>query len=59
MLMLARFSLGRVLLHLLAMMGDGALRFHAAGILRELPGESLGPARGSRPDPITGNVTEA
>jgi hypothetical protein len=35
MLMLARFSLGRVLLHLLAMMGDGALRFHAAGILRE------------------------
>ena len=36
MLMLARFSLGRVLLHLLAMMGDGALRFHAAGILREL-----------------------
>ena len=36
MLTLARFSLGRVLLHLLAMMGDGAFRFHAAGILREL-----------------------
>jgi len=35
-LILARFSLGRVLLHLLAMMGDGAFRFHAAGILREL-----------------------
>jgi hypothetical protein len=35
MLTLARFSLGRVLLHLLAMMGDGAFRFHAAGILRE------------------------
>ena len=35
MLMLARFSLGRVLLHLFAMMGDGAVRFHAAGILRE------------------------
>ena len=36
MLMLARSRLGRALLHLLAMMGDGALRFHAAGILREL-----------------------
>jgi len=35
MLTLARFSLGRVLLHLFAMMGDGAFRFHAAGILRE------------------------
>jgi hypothetical protein len=36
MLMLARFSLGRVLLHLSAMIGDWELRFHAAGILREL-----------------------
>ena len=36
MLTLARFSLGRVFLHLVAMLGDGALRFHAAGILREL-----------------------
>jgi hypothetical protein len=36
MLTLARFSLGRVVLHLLAMIGDGAFRFHAAGILREL-----------------------
>ena len=36
MLTLARFSLGRVLLHLLAMMGDRAFRFHAAGIAREL-----------------------
>ena len=36
MLMLARFSLGRILLHLLALMGDGAFRFHAAGVLREL-----------------------
>jgi hypothetical protein len=35
MLTLARFSLGRVVLHLLAMIGDGAFRFHAAGILRE------------------------
>ena len=33
---LARFSLGRVLLHLIAMLGDRALRFHCAGILREL-----------------------
>jgi hypothetical protein len=36
MLTLARFSLGRVVLHLLAMIGDGAFRFHAAGILREV-----------------------
>jgi hypothetical protein len=36
MLTLARSSLGRVVLHLLAMIGDGAFRFHAAGILREL-----------------------
>jgi hypothetical protein len=28
---------GRVVLHLLAMLGDGAVRFHAAGIRRELP----------------------
>lgn len=34
---LARFSLGRVLLHLFAMLGDQAIRFHAAGMLRELP----------------------
>ena len=33
---LARFSLGRVLLHLIAMLGDRALGFHCAGILREL-----------------------
>ena len=33
---LVRFSLGRVLLHLVAMVGDGAVRFHAAGIRREL-----------------------
>ena len=33
---LARFSLGRVLLHLISMLGDRAVRFHAAGILREL-----------------------
>jgi hypothetical protein len=34
---LARFSIGRVLLHLLAFVGDGEFRFHFAGILRELP----------------------
>ena len=33
---LVRYRLGRILLHLAAMIGDGALRFHAAGILREL-----------------------
>jgi hypothetical protein len=38
MIHLARFSLGRVVLHLLAMTGDRAFRFHAAGILRELVG---------------------
>jgi hypothetical protein len=36
MLTLARFSLGRVLLHLVAMLEDGAFRSHAAGILREI-----------------------
>jgi len=38
MLTLARFSLGRVVLHLIAMLRDGAFRFHGAGILRELAG---------------------
>ena len=33
---LHRCSLGRVLLHLIAMLGDRAVRFHAAGIAREL-----------------------
>ena len=33
---LARLSLGRVLLHFIAMLRDGAVRFHAAGIAREL-----------------------
>jgi hypothetical protein len=33
---LARFSLGRVLLHLVSMLGDRAFRFHAAGMMREL-----------------------
>jgi hypothetical protein len=36
MLTLARSGSGRILLHLGAMLGDGALRFHAAGIAREL-----------------------
>ena len=33
----ARFSGGRILLHLLAMLGDRRVRFHVAGIIRELP----------------------
>ena len=37
MLTLARFSLGRALLHLIAMLGDREVRFHGAGIMRELP----------------------
>lgn len=34
---LARTSSGRIVLHLLAMSGDRCVRFHAAGIVRELP----------------------
>jgi hypothetical protein len=34
---LARLRGGRILLHLLAMLGDGCARFHVAGIIRELP----------------------
>jgi hypothetical protein len=33
---LACSRLGRIVLHLAAMLGDGAVRFHAAGIRREL-----------------------
>jgi len=33
---LARFSAGRILLHLLAMLGDRCVRFHVAGIMREV-----------------------
>jgi hypothetical protein len=38
MLIAARFRLGRVVLHLAAMLGDRAFRFHGAGILREVVG---------------------
>ena len=37
MTVLSRFSVGRILLHLLAMLGDRCIRFHVAGIMRELP----------------------
>jgi len=37
LLTLARFRSGRILLHVVAMMGDRSFRFHAAGIVRELP----------------------
>jgi hypothetical protein len=36
MTILARFSLGRILLHLIAMLGDRSVRFHFKGIAREL-----------------------
>jgi len=36
MTILARFSVGRILLHLLAMLGDRCVRFHFEGIVREL-----------------------
>jgi hypothetical protein len=35
-LMLAGSSIGRMLLHLGALVGDGAFRFHLSGIAREL-----------------------
>ena len=35
MLTLARYSAGRIVLHLVAMSRNGAVRFHTAGILRE------------------------
>ena len=34
---LAQYGAGRILLHLLAMMGDRCIRFHFEGIVRELP----------------------
>ena len=37
MTILARSSVGRILLHLLAMLGDRCVRFHFEGIVRELP----------------------
>ena len=37
MLNFARFRFGRILLHLLAMVGDRCVRFHAMGVIRELP----------------------
>jgi hypothetical protein len=37
MLTLARFRVGRILLHLMAMAGDRCVRFHVEGIIRELP----------------------
>ena len=33
---LAGFAFGRILLHMFALAGDGAVRFHAMGIAREL-----------------------
>ena len=37
MTILARVSVGRILLHLLAMLGDRCVCFHVAAIVRELP----------------------
>ena len=37
-LRLAQFSVGRVLLHLIATTSDRCIRFHGEGILREIPG---------------------
>ena len=38
MLTLAKFAPGRMLLHVIAMVGDRSFRFHLAGISRELAG---------------------
>jgi hypothetical protein len=37
MTILARLSVGRILLHLIAMLGDRSVRFHFEGIAREVP----------------------
>ena len=37
MTILVRFSVGRILLHVLAMPVDHSARFHCEGIARELP----------------------
>jgi len=37
MVTLAHFGVGRIFLHLRAMLGDRCVRFHVAGIIRELP----------------------
>jgi hypothetical protein len=42
MLTLARFRLGRVALHVFAMLGDRCVHFHIAGIIRELPWVAAG-----------------
>jgi len=42
MTILARHSAGRILLHLLAMLGDRCVRFHFEGTLRELPSITSG-----------------
>jgi Permuted papain-like amidase enzyme, YaeF/YiiX, C92 family len=41
---LARFSVGRILLHLLAMLGDRCVRFHVGGIMREIAPLAAAPA---------------
>ena len=43
MTVIDRFGVGRILLHILAMLGDRCVRFHVQGIQRELP--SLASAR--------------
>ena len=45
---LARFSVGRILLHLLAMLGDRCVRFHAAGIMREVSTIAVAPVLRAR-----------
>ena len=37
MITLVRFSVGRILLHVVAMLADHSWRFHWEGIARELP----------------------
>ena len=42
MTIVARFKAGRIVLHLLAMLGDRCVRFHLEGVLRELPSIASG-----------------
>jgi hypothetical protein len=44
MTILARLSVGRIFLHLLAMLGDRCVRFHVAGIMREIAPIAAAPA---------------
>jgi len=45
---LAGFSVGRILLHLFAMLGDRCVRFRVEGIVREIATTAIAPALRAR-----------